>query len=87
MSRFDEKPQVVMMFRHDFPTHTTVWEVWETDYERIEDVEPLNADLFFAGADGFVYMVSWPRFCSREQADEYCSVESGPFLVYEYVNL
>lgn len=78
-----ERPQNIFVFMTDFPTHTVVWEVFETGYSGMHEVPINNRDVMFEGADGKVYMSVWPMHASRTKAREYVdSMEDGPFFRY-----
>lgn len=61
----------VLVFLRHFPTHSTVWEVYETTYDRMQDISVESRDAFFTGRDGTVYLTAWPDMMSRERATEY----------------
>lgn len=81
----------VFQFVHHFPTHTTVWEVWETDYSDISQVSrgmsAGMADNFLAGADGKVYMVSHPMMMSRHGAMEYVRKADDYYTAYQVIEI
>lgn len=79
---------LVMLFVQHLPTHSVCWEVWETDYARIEDVPPRIKGGFFTARDGVVYMMpGFPMMDSRKAVEQYAGVKDNPYNRYEVVNL
>lgn len=62
----------IYVFVTDYPTHSILWEVYETDYKSLSEVKH-RPDLHFEGADGKVYFTQWPMYGSKERIDNYLS--------------
>lgn len=77
----------VMYFVHHFPTHSVVWEVWETDYASIDDIPVSLREGMFEGADGKVYHTFYPSMYSRKRAEDYCDVSDNEFTRYAVVEI
>lgn len=77
----------VMYFIHHFPTHSTIWEVHETDgYASIGDAESVYSGAF-EGADSKVYMSYEPIMMRRERAEEYVKVPNNEFIRYSVIEI
>lgn len=77
----------VMIFVHHFPTHSIVWEVYETTYASWSAVH-LNREIYFMGqTDGKIYMGSEPMMMRRDKAIEWCDVRDNTFNSYTVVEI
>lgn len=79
--------QVVWQFIHHFLTHSTVWEVYETDYPSMESVPEKLQSVMFTGADQKVYMTNWPRMASRKEAVSYIRADGDKYFRYEVIEI
>lgn len=81
------KQTEVMYFVHHFPTHTTVWEIHETDgYESLNSALTVYGGAF-KGNDGQIYMSYEPIMMRRERAENYCQVKNNEFQRFTVIEI
>lgn len=76
------------MFVHHFLTHSTVWDVYGSDYDSIDDVPEKNRQFFFEDAHGNIFMSQGPVMMRRDQADAYTrDADDSAYWRYEVIEI
>lgn len=79
-----EKKQC-LVFVHHFPTHSIVWEIFETDWDSLEAVyPPYNRRYMFVDRDGVIWLMEEPTMKRRSHADKYAENIPSEYPYFDY---